>query len=152
MVKREIVLSGGNRVPYPQPTSAVATRIGQANGRTNTKPEVRVRSELHRRGLRFRKDLLVRTSTVRTHVDIAFTKRRLAVFIDGCFWHSCPDHGSSPRSNTSYWEPKLAANVARDRRVDAALGSDGWTVLRIWEHEQRGHAADLVEDVIRQIS
>lgn len=151
VVKREVVLSGGERVPYPVPTSSAASRIGRANSRTNTKPELLVRSELHRRGYRFRKDLLVRTGSVRTHVDVAFTRRRLAVFIDGCFWHACPDHGTSPRSNRAYWGPKLDANVARDRRVDAALEANGWTVVRIWEHEPPAAAADLIEAALRAI-
>lgn len=151
VAKREVVLSGRERVPYPEPTSSVATRIGRANSRTNTKPELLIRSELHRRGHRFRKDLLVRTPTVRTHVDVAFTRRRLAVFIDGCFWHACPDHGTSPRSNTTYWGPKLAGNVLRDRRVVAALEADGWTVLRIWEHEPPTAATDRIEAALRTI-
>lgn len=152
MTKRDVVLSGGERVPYPEPTSESASRIGKANRRTDTKPEQRLRSELHRRGLRFRKDLLVRAGDVRTHVDAAFTRRRLAVFVDGCFWHCCPEHGSSPRSNTAYWAPKLAANVARDRRVDAALTDAGWTVLRIWEHEPVAQAAVRVEQALADLT
>src|SRR5690606_29010965 len=111
---RYVALSGGRRVPYPEPTTAAATRIGKGNRRTGTKPEVRLRSELHCRGRRFRKDLLIRAAGVRTHADVVFTRQRLAVFVDGCFWHCCPEHGSSPKSNTAYWEPKLRANVDRD--------------------------------------
>ena len=66
--------------------------------------------------------------------DIVFTRQRVAVFIDGCFWHRCPEHGNSPRANTAYWEAKLERNVARDERVDRALQAAGWTVLRLWEH------------------
>lgn len=69
------------------------------------------------------------------HPDIVFTRAKVAVFVDGCFWHCCPDHGSAPKSNTPYWGPKLEANRSRDRRVDAALRADGWLVIRIWEHE-----------------
>lgn len=149
---REVVLSGGERVPYPVPTSEAASRIGKANRRVGTKPEAILRSELHRRGLRFRKDLLVRADGVRTHIDVAFTRWRLAVFVDGCFWHSCPEHGTAPKSNTAYWSPKLAANVARDRRVDVALETEGWTVLRVWEHESVAEAADRVQMALRQIT
>jgi DNA mismatch endonuclease (patch repair protein) len=64
-----------------------------------------------------------------------FTRSKVAVFIDGCFWHRCPDHARTPRRNLAYWIPKLQANVDRDQRVEAALVSDGWTVVRVWEHE-----------------
>src|SRR5262249_51096120 len=67
--------------------------------------------------------------------DIVFTARRVAVFVDGCFWHCCPEHGSQPAANTWYWEPKLRRNVERDRAADVALGRAGWTVVRLWEHE-----------------
>lgn len=146
-----MVLSGGRRVPYPEPTSEAATRIGKGNRRTGTKPEQRLRAELHRRGRRFRKDLLIRAAGVRTHADVAFTRQRLAVFVDGCFWHVCPEHGISPKRNTNYWGPKLNANVERDRRVDAALCIEGWTVLRIWEHETTSDAADQVERALASI-
>lgn len=152
MSRRQVVLSGGARVPYPEPTSAAASRVGRGNRRSDTKPEQRIRSELHRRGLRFRKDMLVRAAGVRTHVDVAFTRQRLAVFVDGCFWHACPDHGTSPKSNTGYWAPKLAANIARDQCVGAALTADGWVVLRIWEHEPTNEAADWVQAALRQIT
>ena len=148
---RTVNLGGGRRVPYPEPTSDAATKIGKANRRTDTRCEVLVRSELHRRGLRFRKDLLLRVGDVRVRPDIVFTKRRLAVFIDGCFWHLCPDHAHIPRSNTSYWVPKLEANVERDRRVDAALAAHGWHALRIWEHTPPADAADRVAGALSEL-
>jgi DNA mismatch endonuclease (patch repair protein) len=132
---RTVSLGGGRVVPYPEPTSPAATKVGQGNVRTGTKPEIELRSALHRLGFRFRKDRLVRAGAVRTHPDLVFPTQRLAVFVDGCFWHACPDHHVPPKSNRGYWGPKLAANVERDRRVDAALAADGWTVVRIWEHE-----------------
>jgi DNA mismatch endonuclease (patch repair protein) len=134
----------GSTVPYPEPTTAAATAIGQANRRRDTRHEVAVRSALHRRGLRFRVDLLVRAGLVRTHPDVVFTKARLAVFLDGCFWHVCPHHFHEPKSNLGYWRPKLAANQARDRRVDEALAGDGWTVVRIWEHVPVGEAVHMI--------
>jgi DNA mismatch endonuclease (patch repair protein) len=137
-------------VPYPEPTSAAATKIGIGNRRTDTKPEVALRSLLHRRGLRFRKDLLVRMADVRVRPDIVFTRVRVAVFVDGCFWHGCPAHQVVPKSNRKYWVPKLKANEARDRRVDAALVADGWAVVRVWEHEDLRVAADRIEAVIRK--
>lgn len=142
---RTVNLGGGRVVPYPEPRDEAATKIGKANRRTGTKPEMRLRSALHRRGLRFRKDLLVRAGDVRVHPDVTFTRWKVAVFVDGCFWHGCPEHQHIPKSNTDYWIPKLAANVERDRRVDAALEDAGWAVVRIWEHEEIGDAADAVE-------
>lgn len=119
------------------------------NRRRDTSPERKIRSILHRRGLRFRKDQQVRIADVRTRPDILFTRARIAVYVDGCFWHRCPDHGTEPRSNTAYWAPKLDGNIRRDRRVDAALAAAGWTVIRIWEHEPPEQAADRVIDAVR---
>ena len=99
-------------------------------------------------GYRFRKDLYLRLGTVRVHVDIAFTKQRVAVFVDGCFWHCCPIHGTQPRSNTQYWAPKLARNVERDAQATAALEADGWTVVRLWEHVPVDEAVGSVERVL----
>lgn len=107
----------------------------RANRRTDTKPEVALRRELHRQGLRYRKDFRLDLTGARVRPDIAFTARRVAVFVDGCFWHCCPQHGSQPANNTWYWKPKLERNVERDRLADAALTAAGWSVVRVWEHE-----------------
>ena len=99
-------------LPYPTPTTPAATNRMRANRRSDTQPEVLLRSLLHRSGLRFRKDHPVRLSTGRVvRPDIAFLGKRLAVFVDGCFWHSCPLHGTVPKSNRDYWVPKLKQNV-----------------------------------------
>jgi DNA mismatch endonuclease, patch repair protein len=107
----------------------------RANRRTDTKPEMALRRELHRQGLRYRKDYRLDLDGARVRPDIAFTAKRVAVFVDGCFWHVCPQHGTKPAANTWYWGPKLARNVERDRAADAALAAAGWQVVRIWEHE-----------------
>jgi len=107
----------------------------RGNRKRDTRPEVRVRSLLHRRGYRFRKNLSIKGNGWQARPDIVFPRQRLAVFIDGCFWHRCPIHGTFPRANTWYWGPKLDRNVERDRRTDQQLESVGWTVLRVWEHE-----------------
>jgi DNA mismatch endonuclease (patch repair protein) len=117
----------------------------RGNRRSDTKLEVRVRSELHRRGLRFRKQLLITAGDVRVRADVAFPRQRLAVFLDGCFWHRCPEHGNSPRANSGYWSTKLDHNMERDRKVLAALETTGWSVLRIWEHVPANVAADQVQ-------
>lgn len=147
---RTVSLGAGRIVPYPEPKDAAATNIGKANPRAGTKPEVRLRSMLHRRGHRFRKDHLVRLGAVRVRPDLVFTRWRLAVFVDGCFWHRCAEHGRVPKTNTAYWVPKLAANEERDRRVNAALADEGWVVLRIWEHVDVHAATGLVEDALRK--
>jgi DNA mismatch endonuclease (patch repair protein) len=106
----------------------------RANRRTDTKPEMALRRALHGQGLRYRKDYRLDLDGARVRPDIAFTARRVAVFVDGCFWHACPEHGTKPASNTWYWGPKLARNVERDRAADAALVAAGWQVVRVWEH------------------
>jgi DNA mismatch endonuclease (patch repair protein) len=108
----------------------------RANRRSNTKPELALRRALHGRGYRYRKDYrLDLAGGARVRPDIAFTARKVAVFVDGCFWHGCPDHGSRPAVNVWYWEPKLRRNAERDRAADAALTAAGWAVVRVWEHE-----------------
>lgn len=115
----------------------------------DTKPEVALRSILHRRGRRFQKRKTIPLAGRRwTQPDIVFSRLRLAVYIDGCFWHRCPEHGTEPRSNTAYWGPKLDRNVVRDRDTEAQLRDRGWNVLRAWEHEDPIAVADRVEAVL----
>ncbi len=119
---------------YPHPTSPGRSANMRANRRSDTKPELALRRALHGQGLRYRKDYRLDLGGGRVRPDIAFTARRVAVFVDGCFWHVCPEHGTQPSSNTWYWGPKLARNVERDRAADAALAAAGWQVVRVWEH------------------
>jgi len=120
---------------YPYPSSEGRSANMRANRRTDTKPELALRHALHRLGYRYRKDFrLDLDSGRRVRPDIVFTARKVAVFVDGCFWHACPEHGSKPKANEWYWSPKLVKNVQRDRMNDAALILAGWTVVRLWEH------------------
>ena len=122
----------------------------RANRRTDTKPELALRSALHRQGFRFRKDFrLDLDSGARVRPDIAFTARRVAVFVDGCFWHVCPQHGRDPAVNESYWSPKLRRNVERDRAADTALAAAGWRVVRVWEHQSLDEAVAMVVEVLK---
>jgi DNA mismatch endonuclease (patch repair protein) len=146
--RRTVSLGGGLSVPYPEPRDEAATRVGKSNRRVDSRPEVLIRSAVHRRGLRFRKDFLLHLGAARVRPDLVFTRCEVAVFVDGCFWHGCPDHQRVPRRNTDYWVPKLQANVDRDRRIDAALADGGWDVLRIWEHEVVESAVDRLVDVL----
>lgn len=134
---------------YPAPCSVAVSAQMRGNRRSDTRPEVALRSELHRLGLRFRKDLAVKAEGRCPHVDIVFTKARVAVFVDGCFWHCCPEHGRVPGGkNANYWEAKLTRNVERDRRDTEALTAAGWMVLRIWEHVPVTDAATEVMRVV----
>jgi DNA mismatch endonuclease, patch repair protein len=130
---------------YPSPSSPGRSANMRANRRTDTKPELALRSALHRQGYRFRKDhRLDLNDGTRVRPDIAFTARKVAVFVDGCFWHVCPQHGRDPAVNEWYWAPKLRRNVERDRAADAALAAAGWQVVRVWEHEPVSSAVEAV--------
>lgn len=119
---------------HPRPLNEGRSRNMQANRRTDTKPEVRLRAALHQRGYRFRKDLRLDLPDARVRPDIVFTRKRVAVFVDGCFWHLCPLHGRKPKVNDWYWGPKLQRTVERDLAATSALQAADWIVVRVWEH------------------
>jgi DNA mismatch endonuclease (patch repair protein) len=133
---------------YPHPSSPGRSANMRANRRADTKPELALRRALHKLGYRYRKDYRLDLDGRRVRPDIAFTARRVAVFVDGCFWHACPEHGSKPRANDWYWTPKLARNVERDRAADQTLAAAGWQVVRIWEHESLEQALGAVIAVV----
>jgi DNA mismatch endonuclease, patch repair protein len=116
--------------------------------RRDTRPELNLRRVLHARGLRYRVDVSPDPSR-RGRADIVFSRARVAVYVDGCFWHSCPEHGVLPKGNREWWQAKLEATVRRDRATEAALRDRGWTVVRTWEHEDPELAADRVEAALR---
>ncbi|QMU79828.1 very short patch repair endonuclease [Streptacidiphilus sp. PB12-B1b] len=118
-----------------QPPTPGRSRNMAAIKRRDTKPEREIRSLLHGAGKRYRVDVRLDLDGVRPRPDILFTRAKVAVFVDGCFWHCCPEHGRQPGVNGQYWGPKLERNVARDRAADEALTAAGWTVVRVWEHE-----------------
>lgn len=120
----------------------------QANRSRDTSPELAVRRLLHRRGLRYRVAARPLPDLRRT-ADIVFTRQRIAVFIDGCYWHGCPTHYKTPRINAHYWSPKITGNQARDADTDAHLTAAGWKVLRYWEHDDAATVADDVEAHVR---
>ncbi|MFG3657294.1 very short patch repair endonuclease [Streptomyces sp. NPDC047706] len=103
-------------------------------GRRDTAPEVAVRRLLHASGLRYRVNVPVPGMPRRT-IDIVFPRAKLAIFLDGCFWHGCPQHATQPKSNAEWWRVKLDKNMSRDAETTAHLVTEGWTVLRFWEHE-----------------
>lgn len=115
----------------------------------DTGPELQLRRELHRRGERYRVHDRPLPG-IRSTPDITFTRARVVVFVDGCFWHSCPQHATHPINNAEWWRQKLDANVVRDRRTDQAFADAGWTVVRVWEHEDTRAAADRIIDIVRE--
>lgn len=120
----------------------------QANRSRDTAPELAVRRLVHARGLRYRVAARPEPALRRT-ADLVFTAARIAVFIDGCFWHGCPDHRTHPRTNDVYWATKIEGNIARDVDTTAQLQAAGWTVLRFWQHESPHDVADAVEEAVR---
>jgi DNA mismatch endonuclease (patch repair protein) len=124
-------------------SSASARSVTRANKQRDTRVKLLVRRLLHTRGLRYRGDHRV-VQESRSRADIAFTRQRIAVFIDGCFWHSFPEHLHLPKANADYWIPKLARNVERDAEVSEILRDLGWIVLRFWEHESPQETADRI--------
>ena len=124
----------------------------RATKRRDTKPELAIRSLLHAAGLRYRVDFRVGTGRSAPRPDIAFTRHRIAVFVDGCFWHQCPLHATVPKTNEAFWAAKLRRNSQRDRENDAALRSLGWTVVRVWEHEPPAESAARIIQAIRNTS
>ena len=133
-------------LPVPS-SSGVSGRMSRQR-RRDTEPEVLIRKLLHAWGLRFRVTLPV-PGMARRSIDIAFPKARVAVFVDGCFWHVCPEHRTSPAANSQWWSNKLEKNQARDLATTQHLAELGWTVIRIWEHEDPLAAAEKVRVVVR---
>lgn len=119
----------------------------QGNRSRDTRPELALRSLLHRRGLRYRVAARPLPGVRRT-ADIVFTRAKVAVFVDGCFWHRCPLHYREPASNVGYWREKARRNVERDRETDALLAAAGWAVVRVWEHEGVSGAAERIAQLV----
>lgn len=131
----------------PPASSAQVREVMKGNRARDTGPELRIRRALHRRGWRYRVHHTIAKSRVRP--DIVFTQHKVAVFIDGCFWHGCPDHGNVPDTNRGYWGAKLRSNMERDAKNTATLETLGWQVVRIWEHTPVDVAVELVEEACR---
>jgi DNA mismatch endonuclease (patch repair protein) len=114
----------------------------------NTRPEILLRSELWRMGLRYRKNY----KAVEGKADLVFPKGRVAVFVDGCFWHGCPEHYVRPKSHVDFWASKIVENVLRDRRQTLALENRGWRVLRVWEHEVLSTLPQVIHRICSTLS
>jgi DNA mismatch endonuclease, patch repair protein len=131
----------------PDPSSQDARKRMRRTGQRDTAPEMRLRSALHLLGLRYRLQVAP-VPGLRRRADIAFPRQRVAVFVDGCFWHSCPEHGTTPKANRAWWETKLRANAARDEDTNSRLRAAGWEPVRIWEHQDVVDAASLIQSLV----
>lgn len=127
-------------------SSGVSARMSRQVSR-DTSPELAVRRLLYAQGMRYRLQRPVPGMSRRT-IDIAFPGPRVAVFLDGCFWHSCPQHATSPKANSDWWRQKLEKNVRRDAETTERLQQLGWTVMRFWEHEK---PEDIAESVAHEV-
>lgn len=137
------------QVRPPASSPSIRARMSRQQ-RRDTKPELLVRKILHSRGIRYRVDAAPE-SGVRCKADLLWRGLRLAVFIDGCFWHGCPEHATRPKANEAWWAEKLDGNVQRDRRTNRQLTSLGWIVLRFWEHEQPSTVADVICQTLAEL-
>jgi DNA mismatch endonuclease, patch repair protein len=132
----------------PAPDSRVSRRMANTRGRDNPR-EIEFRSMLHWRGLRFRIHVRLTPGSRRT-ADVVFPRQRIAVYLDGCFWHGCPLHGTWPKANAEWWRTKIEENRRRDQDTNQRLMAAGWRVMRIWEHEALSDAACRIEAIIRR--
>ena len=141
---------GGHNRDLKTPSLRADERVRarmRAQRERDTAMERQIRSRLHAMGLRFRLHQRLLTG-LRREADVVFARARVAVFIDGCFWHGCPEHGTWPKNNAVFWRRKLRANATRDRDTDARLAADGWVVVRVWEHERADQAAIRIAEVV----
>ena len=135
--------------PHPGASSRAVGNRMSTQARTSTAPEVSLRRELFTRGLRYRVAYRV-PGLPRRSIDIAFPGKRVAVFVDGCFWHGCPAHGNAPTTNAEWWRQKLATNQARDEDTTRRLRDLGWQVVRVWEHDCPDAAAAVVVQALAE--
>lgn len=128
-------------------SSAGNRKSMQANKGRDTKPEIAVRSLLHAAGHRYRVNRRPLPELRRT-ADIVFGPTKIAVFIDGCYWHGCPEHGQRPKTNAAFWAQKIDGNMLRDRETDKLLAEAGWLVLRFWEHEKPASCVERISEAV----
>jgi DNA mismatch endonuclease (patch repair protein) len=131
------------------PSSAVVRQRMQRQRRRDTRPELELRRALHAAGFRYRVERPV-IPGMRRRADVVFGPAKVAVFVDGCFWHMCPDHATFPKANADWWREKLERNRARDRDTDQLLHERGWLPVRVWEHEDMTEAAVRIAEIVRR--
>ncbi|MDA0632263.1 very short patch repair endonuclease [Nonomuraea sp. MCN248] len=129
-------------------SSDAVRAVMRANRSRDTKPELALRRAVHSLGLRYRVATRPLPSLRRT-ADLVFTRAKIAVFLDGCFWHGCPTHQNAVMTNSHYWSEKIRRNTLRDQDTDSKLVAAGWTSIRVWEHDDPAEAALRIADVVR---
>ncbi|MCG3207160.1 MAG: hypothetical protein FOGNACKC_00760 [Anaerolineae bacterium] len=132
----------------PSASSKAARNRMKAARRRDTAPEMALRAALHRRGLRYRVDVSP-IKGLRRRADVVFRTVKVAVYVDGCFWHGCPIHGTWPKANAEFWRQKIEHNKKRDADTNRLLKEAGWEVVRVWEHEDPEDAAERISNIIR---
>lgn len=130
-------------------SSPASRKSMQGNRARDTEPELAIRRILHGQGFRYRVSARPLKGVRRT-ADLVFGPAKVAVFVDGCFWHRCPDHATDPKTNSDYWKPKLQRNAERDRETDSLLEEAGWLSVRVWEQEDPKVAVQRVARIVRQ--
>lgn len=138
----------GRRRATPPASSEAALHRMQATRQRNTRSERALQTALQALGLTFETNVRVIEGSTR-RADIVFEAERVAVFVDGCFWHGCPIHGTWPKQNAAFWRSKIERNKARDADTNRRLAEAGWTVIRVWEHEDPSEAVEGIKRVIR---
>lgn len=130
-----------------QPSSPDASRRMARVRQKGTLAEIELRRALHAKGLRYRLHVPLLKKPRRV-ADIVFSGAKVAVFVDGCFWHGCPEHASWPKSNAEFWHEKIETNRSRDADTDQRLNTLGWRTVRIWEHEDANEAANRIAELV----
>lgn len=139
--------ANNKRIGTPAPSSEAALKRMQAARPRDTAPEKALRSSLHNRGLRFRVDQKT-IKELNRKADIVFRSAKVAVFVDGCFWHGCPIHGTQAKANAEFWKNKIEQNQARDLDTNKRLEKLGWRVVRVWEHEDPEKASKKILQLV----
>ena len=137
------------RIRVPPPSSEAALRRMQAAKPKDTAPEKALRSILHKKGLRYRIDVKP-IKELNRRADIVFRRAKVAIFVDGCFWHGCPIHGTQAKENAEFWRLKIERNQERDADTNRKLENAGWKVIRVWEHEDPEKASEKINNIVRE--
>lgn len=147
MASNDCQFKGKISVSVPSPSSETALKRMKAVKQKDTKPEIQLRSLLYSKGLRYRVDTKP-LEALNRRADIVFRSSKVAVFVDGCFWHGCPEHGTWPKANAEFWKAKIKRNQERDADTNRCLIEAGWLVIRIWEHENPEEMSEKIFDIV----